>query len=130
MARKHFEPFIPDSTSPFDAAKAAHLLRRAGFGAPPAEVAAAVAKGLEETVDDLLAEADDEEQEFQRTFGAINGKLINAGDAGVCQAWWVYRMLTTRVPLREKLTLFWHSHFATSNRKVGDVRLIDNVSLP
>jgi len=124
MAHKHFEPFVPDAAHPFDAAKTAHLLRRAGFGAPPADVAAAVARGLEETIDDLFTEADDEEQEFQRTFNAINGKLINAGDAGVCQAWWVYRMLTTRVPLREKLALFWHGHFATSVNKVEDTELM------
>ena len=29
-------------------------------------------------------------------------------------------MLTTRTPLREKLTLFWHNHFATSNLKVNN----------
>ena len=73
MPAKSFEPYVPDAANPFDARKAAHLLRRAGFGAPPAEVAAAVAKGLEETIDDLFAEAGDEEQEFERTFNAING---------------------------------------------------------
>jgi uncharacterized protein (DUF1800 family) len=124
MAFRYFEPFIPDTANPFDARRAAHLLRRAGFGASPAEVAAAVDKGLEETIDDIFADANDEEQEFQRTFHAINGKLVNAGDQGVCQSWWVYRMLTTRVPLREKLTLFWHGHFATSAHKVEDMQLM------
>src|SRR6516225_5180186 len=124
MARKFFEPFVPDAANPFDARKAAHLLRRAGFGAPAAQVAAAVEKGLDETLDDLFVDTDDEEQEFQRTFNAINGKLVNAGDPGVCQSWWVYRMLSTRVPLREKLTLFWHGHFATSIHKVGDTLLM------
>ena len=80
MAGKYFEPFVSDPANPFDAHKAAHLLRRAGFGAAPAEVAAAVGKGLEETMDDLFAEPGDEEQEFQRTFAAINGKLLNAGE--------------------------------------------------
>src|SRR5947209_5786754 len=124
MARKYFESFVPDAANPFDARKAAHLLRRAGFGAPPGQVAAAVGKGLEETIDDLFADAADEEQEFLRTFNAISGKLINVGDQGVCQAWWVYRMLTTRVPLREKLALFWHGHFATSVNKVEDTQLM------
>lgn len=124
MARKYFEPFVPDAANPFDARKAAHLLRRAGFGASPAAVAAAVAKGLDETIDDLFMEADDEEQDFQRTFQAIGGKLLNVGDEGICQAWWVYRMLATRVPLREKLTLFWHGHFATSVSKVEDTELM------
>lgn len=34
------------------------------------------------------------------------------------QGWWFNRMLTTRAPLREKMTLFWHDHFATSYQKV------------
>ena len=34
------------------------------------------------------------------------------------QAWWFRRMLTTRQPLREKMTLFWHDHFASSIQKV------------
>lgn len=124
MPGKYFEPFVPDATNPFDTRKAAHLLRRTGFGAAPAEVAAAVAKGLEETIDDIFAEAGDEEQEFERTFNAINGKFVNGGDEGVCQAWWIYRMLATRVPLREKLVLFWHGHFATSIRKVENTQLL------
>ena len=34
------------------------------------------------------------------------------------QGWWFRRMLATRAPLREKMTLFWHDHFATSVLKV------------
>ncbi len=34
------------------------------------------------------------------------------------QGWWFRRMLLTRAPLREKMTLFWHDHFATSVQKV------------
>jgi uncharacterized protein (DUF1800 family) len=34
------------------------------------------------------------------------------------QAWWFRRMLTTQAPLREKMTLFWHDHFASSVQKV------------
>lgn len=36
--------------------------------------------------------------------------------------WWANRMLTTPRPLQEKLTLFWHGHFATSEEKVRDFR--------
>lgn len=32
--------------------------------------------------------------------------------------WWFRKMLKTEAPLREKMTLFWHDHFATSMRKV------------
>ncbi|WP_193213491.1 DUF1800 domain-containing protein [Luteolibacter marinus] len=34
------------------------------------------------------------------------------------QGWWFRRMLATKAPLREKMTLFWHDHFATSLQKV------------
>jgi uncharacterized protein (DUF1800 family) len=33
------------------------------------------------------------------------------------QGWWFRRILTTEAPLREKMTLFWHDHFATSFQK-------------
>jgi uncharacterized protein (DUF1800 family) len=36
--------------------------------------------------------------------------------------WWANRMLTTNRPLEEKLALFWHGHFATSEEKVRDYR--------
>ena len=34
------------------------------------------------------------------------------------QGWWFRRMLASDAPLREKMTLFWHDHFATSIQKV------------
>ncbi len=34
------------------------------------------------------------------------------------QSWWFRRMVKTDAPLREKMTLFWHDHFATSIQKV------------
>ena len=36
--------------------------------------------------------------------------------------WCANRMLTTRAPLQEKMALFWHGHFATSEEKVRDYR--------
>lgn len=38
--------------------------------------------------------------------------------------WWTVRMLTTPRPLQEKLTLFWHDHFATSQEKVNNYELM------
>lgn len=39
-------------------------------------------------------------------------------------AWWLGRMATAADPLGEKLTLFWHGHFATSAAKVQDAFLL------
>ena len=38
--------------------------------------------------------------------------------------WWANRMLSTPRPLEEKLTLFWHGHFATGENKVRDYRMM------
>ncbi len=38
--------------------------------------------------------------------------------------WWANRMLVTARPLEEKLTLFWHGHFATGDVKVRDYRMM------
>jgi uncharacterized protein (DUF1800 family) len=40
------------------------------------------------------------------------------------QAYWMARLVLGSNPLREKMTLFWHNHFATSNAKVRDERLM------
>jgi uncharacterized protein (DUF1800 family) len=34
--------------------------------------------------------------------------------------WWLERMIKTTQPLEEKMTLFWHGHFATGYRTVED----------
>ncbi|MEJ7636506.1 MAG: DUF1800 family protein, partial [Singulisphaera sp.] len=38
--------------------------------------------------------------------------------------WWAGRMLLTPRPLQEKLALFWHDHFATSQEKVTNYELV------
>jgi hypothetical protein len=36
--------------------------------------------------------------------------------------WWANRMLATERPVEEKMALFWHGHFATTEEKVRDYR--------
>lgn len=40
------------------------------------------------------------------------------------QQWWLKRMIDTPRPLEEKLTLFWHGHFATTYRDCRDSYLM------
>jgi uncharacterized protein (DUF1800 family) len=120
----HLAPYLPGKDGPWDAAAAAHLLRRAGFGAAPEEVERAVKQGLDAAAAALFDEDRGQEAEFQQTFQRICGTLVDFGDAAQLQAWWCYRMRQTRTPLREKLTLFWHGHFATSASKVEDLHLM------
>lgn len=38
--------------------------------------------------------------------------------------WWFTKMLTTQIPFEERMVLFWHNHFTSSLRKVGQSALI------
>ena len=40
--------------------------------------------------------------------------------------WWLDRMVRTRAPLIERMTLTWHDWFATSNEGVNSQRLMIN----
>ncbi|HEY2615074.1 MAG TPA: DUF1800 domain-containing protein [Chthoniobacterales bacterium] len=129
----------------WDDAKSAHLLNRAAFGGTPEEIAAAREKGLTKVLRELLDATPDAipvpaaawsqprdiravrmairaeknepgaRKEKQREFRQMEGESILD-----LRRWWLDRMMTTRAPLIEKMTLFWHGHFATSMEKVKD----------
>ncbi|MFN0205275.1 MAG: DUF1800 domain-containing protein [Planctomycetota bacterium] len=98
--------------------KAAHLWRRAGFGATTRQIIESAENGLDRAIDDFL-DLDRGDGELEKAIDTFAGDTLdlnnNIDDARV---WWLYRMIHTRRPLREKLTLFWHGHFATSVNKV------------
>ena len=97
----------------------AHLMRRAGFGAPRDELKARVAMGYEATVEELVHPENQpmvDEDILYRYLPGLEGSLAPVQ----CQADWVYRMINTQRPLEEKMTLFWHQLFATGNSKVDN----------
>ncbi len=102
-----------------DLALMAHLMRRAGFGATRDELEAQVANGYEATVEDLLHPRDrgNLPDDVIRRHHVAADEGANAGTVK-----WMYRMITTRCPLEEKLTLFWHGLFATSYAKGNQAR--------
>jgi len=59
------------------------------------------------------------------------GLRANALETRRVALWWADRMVATPRPLEEKMTLFWHGHFATSETKVRDYRklLLQNQTL-
>ena len=98
-----------------------HLMRRAGFGAGYKELEARAGKGYEATVDELIATDSQEGIDdllLYRYHPDHQGGLGMAGAA----AYWLYRMVNTRGPLHEKMSLFWHSVFATGYQKVTQGR--------
>jgi uncharacterized protein (DUF1800 family) len=62
---------------------------------------------------------DVERQRIKREFGQEERRTQQQHITNLTD-WWLQRMLTATDPLEEKLTLFWHGHFATSAVKVRD----------
>ena len=104
-------------TNKSDLALMAHLMRRAGFGATRAELDQYVADGHEQTVEKLLAPEGP---------NSINDALIrryhpdhsSTHDSSGAGSYLLYRLVSTQQPLREKISLFWNSIFATGYAKV------------
>ena len=95
----------------------AHLFRRAGIGASQEELEAALVRGYEATVEQLLHPERqpelDEDLIFRYYVDFHESRKIDSA-----MSHWVYRMINTHRPLEEKMTLFWHCLFATGNSKV------------
>jgi uncharacterized protein (DUF1800 family) len=118
-----WQPWRPDDRQPFDARWAAHLYRRAGFGASAAEVQQAVTAGPDAVIERLLV-GEPAAAELAADFLDLGAQLAERGDPDALRGWWLYVMLNGGHPLREKLTLFWHNHFATSIAKVRSAPLM------
>ena len=91
----------------------AHLMRRAGFGANRDELESYAGMGYEALVEDLLHPElfpEIEDDVLQRYYGT--------GKRGFVPAW-TYRMINAQRPLQEKMTLWCHHVFATSQQKSG-----------
>ncbi len=115
------DALAPRADDALDARAAAHLLRRVGFGQPREDVDWARDHGLTAAVKRWTT--------LDPPCGAVTEldavlDPIAAGDTDGVAAWWVARMLRSSQPLREKLALFWHGHFATSDAKVQNARLM------
>src|SRR5262245_40799300 len=118
-------PYSPTPDNPWDARKVGHLYRRAAFGATAAELDAGVKDGHAKTLDRVL-NGDRESEDFRLTseYMASDRSMPAGAPLPRLSAWWLDRMLKTAHPLREKLTLFWHNHFATSHAKVQNARFM------
>ena len=102
-----------------DVALMAHLMRRAGFGVPRQELDEYVARGYEAVVEELLHPEGQPEIDEELLYRMFPGYEVAAAPP-INQADWVYRMINTKRPLEEKIALFWHQLFATSNSKVDN----------
>jgi len=103
----------------------AHLMRRAGFGATRDELERYVDKGYEAVVEDLLHPTDPQSipDDVIRRYHTDMAEMRELFSVAT---YWMYRMITTRCPLEEKLALFWHGLFATGYSKLNQARSLLN----
>jgi uncharacterized protein (DUF1800 family) len=119
----------------------AHLYRRAGFGATPAELDAAMTAGYAATVAALVRPPSTSDQGVlatpppQLNVASEPATIATAAERKAYQArvsaegqelslWWLDRMVMATNPFPEKLTFFWHGHFATATSKVRSAALM------
>jgi len=99
------------------------LLRRAGFAAGANDLQRYQRLGWEATLQELL-HPENVDEDIDALLMRLQGSLLDLQNIEDVQTWWLYRMVQTRRPLQEKLTLFWHGHFAVANYKVANPRLM------
>ena len=113
---------------------AEHLLNRAGFGATPAQVDAAMAQGLDATIEALFVPAGEVKpfdleratvrdgaprpEDMERQDAARQMRRIDTMQLADYSAWWFDTMIAGADPLRDRMMLFWHGYFTSSQRDV------------
>ena len=128
--------FSPIAANQFGPYQAAHLLWRAGFGCTWSEAERVAKLGLKAAVESLVNLAPEASSGVPESVQVPPGPserayqqaLQNLADGprraerekqeteklNELRFWWLNRMLSTKRPLEEKMTLFWHSHFASA----------------
>jgi uncharacterized protein (DUF1800 family) len=109
-----------------------HLLRRIGFGAGPGDVERYASMGYATALDRLI--------NYDSVFDGVDeligkpgyvaltviGRLSPESNIAHARQRWLFRMVHSDRPLQEKMTLFWHNHFATAFSKVsGNTTALD-----
>jgi uncharacterized protein (DUF1800 family) len=91
------------------------LLWRAGFGPRPGEVTKWQRRGMAAALDWLVTARG--APRYRGSAPSADGvRLDPVNTSGHDKLWWLDRMVRTSQPLREKMTLFWHDHFATRSQ--------------
>lgn len=96
----------------------AHLMRRAGFGATREELESRLSVGYEATVEELLHPENIQPVDIYEFLRYHHSQWKPGTMGGLGQSSWVWRMISTKTPLQEKMCLFWHQIFATGVSKV------------
>lgn len=125
-------------TGTWDTARIAHLLRRTGFGAKKDDIELLRTMTPDQAVDHVLNIPGTAPAPPVNNYNAVmNDPNVPPGQTWVTQSlttfdgninnlridslrsWWIGLMLNDGPKIREKMTLFWHNHFATEANVVG-----------
>jgi uncharacterized protein (DUF1800 family) len=106
--------------------EAAHLLRRTMFGFYRSKLSEAVTLGLAGSIDKLLSKpaapatpplnvnpVDTAVPIGQTWIDAPYNGLLESQRIASYKTWWAIQMLSESFSITEKMTFFWHNHFAT-----------------
>lgn len=135
--------FVPSASEPWDRARAAHLLNRAGFGGRPDEIDRIVRIGMDAAVEELVAFDRVPETtappdfsalraawaaaaaltpanstERQRFEARVTAQRLDNQKLQELREWWTAHMLRTRWPLQERMVLFWHGLLVSGRPEV------------
>jgi uncharacterized protein (DUF1800 family) len=120
---------------PWEYEQAAHLLRRTGFGLKKTDLDLLLSMTMSEAVDHILDVPADPPAPPVNNYNSADytDPVVAPGEVWVdadydvegegfriesYRGWWTNLMLTEEAGIREKMTLFWHNHFATKSSAV------------
>lgn len=116
-------------------AQARYFLLRTGFAPDQAEVDALTGQSARQAVSDLIGKAKMAKPlhpapDFSQQPPPVPYRLLKTREEQQAwrqeqrregldlKRWWMREMIESPTPLQERMTLFWHNHFATSQQKV------------
>lgn len=131
-------------TGPWTPKQIIHLLKHTMFGASLADISYFAAKSMNDVVDELLqptaplplppvkeydvtgATTPDNDVPAGATWvtSVNNDGTIQSRRRASLKKWWVGCMLNQDRSIREKMTLFWHNHFATEAADVSNANFL------
>ncbi|MFM6969749.1 MAG: DUF1800 family protein [Sediminibacterium sp.] len=152
MEKSRFAEFTPPPTTglqpftgSFGAPELRHLLRRTLFGATKSDMSYFAGKSMVQVVDELLnptapLPAPPVKEYVVAATTLVPDNNIAAGSTWVndinndgtiasyrrasFKKWWIGNMINQDRSIREKMTLFWHNHFATETNDIGNAQYV------
>lgn len=115
--------YQPSGEQPWNLRRVVLLHRRAGFGADHERLERDLADGPDLALERMLSPPDLEQadRELEALERHLTTSATTTNEIKRLQAAWILRMCNSAHPLRERMTLIWHDHFATSFQKVRSV---------